>query len=314
MTESQPPVIKCPSCGHANAPSVNNCIICDFPLSRVTNQTQTRRMTPPGVLLEQPTFDDNFPSPHPNKTLGPLPDSNMLVDKQRSKANMTIERKCPDCGHVNRAGTFICVECGFKLVTNSNLDSSEKGEDHHERDTQTVPQLQVTEYDKQPVSLMRLEDLPDESDELDIPLLLNEPGKVVPVGSIKFMSWMTLRLDVIGFETPIMVHPRQEKPMLIGRAHPTLPIQPHIDLTPYLKEKHGVSRRHALLRLQGVRLEIQDLNSTNGTSINGVRFMPKEVNQIRNGDLLMLGQVKIRVTFVPQESDRSKGLTDELRL
>nr|MBX2844329.1 hypothetical protein [Flammeovirgaceae bacterium] len=34
----------------------------------------------------------------------------------------------------------------------------------------------------------------------------------------------------------------QNKPLLVGRSHQSLPVQPDIDLTPLLEEQHGISR------------------------------------------------------------------------
>lgn len=54
--------------------------------------------------------------------------------------------------------------------------------------------------------------------------------------------------------------------------------------------EHGVSRRHALLRVQGDRLEVEDLGSKNGTRLNGraVRSAPVQV-----GDELRFGSVSL---------------------
>ena len=134
----------------------------------------------------------------------------------------------------------------------------------------------------------------------------------MPAGCFKFTSWMNLRFDVVGFDTPIVIRPIEDKPLLIGRRHDSLPVQPHIDLTPYLVGKHGVSRRHALLRLRGNRLELQDLNSTNGTSINGVRFSPNENHQIRHQDMMMFGQVQLHISFVQQARSATMSNTEEL--
>lgn len=55
----------------------------------------------------------------------------------------------------------------------------------------------------------------------------------------------------------------------------------------------GISRRHAQLTFQGQWFSIQDLGSTNGTFVNGVRISGSQV--LQPGDLISLGT---EVTFV----------------
>ncbi len=53
----------------------------------------------------------------------------------------------------------------------------------------------------------------------------------------------------------------------------------------------SVSRRHAVLQLQDGRLTLSDLDSTNGTRVNGVNCLPGEVFLVQSDDQLQLGDV-----------------------
>lgn len=64
-------------------------------------------------------------------------------------------------------------------------------------------------------------------------------------------------------------------------------------------EDGTVSHHHALLILEGNDYTIRDLNSTNGTRVNGLRVVE---SKLHNGDLLRLGSVEIRY-----ESDVKKS-------
>lgn len=57
-------------------------------------------------------------------------------------------------------------------------------------------------------------------------------------------------------------------------------------------ESPYVSARHAIIRKRGKRFYIQDLNSTNGTFVNGKRI--KRIAKITNNDVITLGDVELK--------------------
>lgn len=134
----------------------------------------------------------------------------------------------------------------------------------------------------------------------DKPILLNEPTSDIPAGCFTFMPWMVLQLNVINTGMQIRVTPARDKSLLIGRNPESVPDGLDIDLTSYLQSHDGVSRVHAALNLHGTRLELEDKNSTNGTSINGIRFNPNESHPLRSGDIIMLGQFQMMAIFSPR--------------
>lgn len=56
-----------------------------------------------------------------------------------------------------------------------------------------------------------------------------------------------------------------------------------------------VSARHARFSLMGANLFVEDLGSTNGTAVNG--RLISEPQALRNGDVVNVGDVAIRVRF-----------------
>jgi hypothetical protein len=70
---------------------------------------------------------------------------------------------------------------------------------------------------------------------------------------------------------------------------------PWLDLEPYDGEAKGVSRKHALVERQNRLLYITDLDSRNGTRINGDLLAPSHRRLIRNGDELRLGGLVLQV-------------------
>lgn len=55
------------------------------------------------------------------------------------------------------------------------------------------------------------------------------------------------------------------------------------------------SGRHAELRVQASRIEVIDLESTNGTWVNGIRIEPNEPREVQIGDELTFGKTVLRV-------------------
>lgn len=81
---------------------------------------------------------------------------------------------------------------------------------------------------------------------------------------------------------------------VIGRADPVSKFFPEIDLTPYGALDQGVGRRHARLFILGAQIMIEDLDSTNGTQINGQRIPPNQPRALANGDTLIIGKLALR--------------------
>lgn len=205
--------------------------------------------------------------------------------------------KCADCGHINKVGEVFCDECGGALVATNKKDATADI-------TQQMPAIKFDEIAEKP---------PVEPPPTTTP----KTGKItqeddIPVGCFQFTGVMLLRLIHVESQRYMELMPDKDKPLLIGRSHDSLAVQPDVDLSPYLGELHGVSRRHALLRLRDLRLELQDLNSTNGTGINGFRFKAKETHELRNGDIITLGRTRLRVSFERKVSKNGEKVTDLL--
>jgi len=83
----------------------------------------------------------------------------------------------------------------------------------------------------------------------------------------------------------------------------TLPLT---DLQPFHANVFGVSRKHAVVEKDGGHIVLTDLNSSNGTRLNGTPLLPMRRCIIRHGDALQLGALQLRVRFCKsQESDQS---------
>ncbi len=80
---------------------------------------------------------------------------------------------------------------------------------------------------------------------------------------------------------------------IIGRSDVNSSYRPDIDLAVCSALEKGVSRRHAaLVRYQGF-IHILDLNSVNGTFINGERLQPDVPYLLNTDDDLRLGTLNV---------------------
>ena len=111
----------------------------------------------------------------------------------------------------------------------------------------------------------------------------------VPVGG----SSLKLILEDTGEE---LSFPEKEE-ILVGREDPVEAVFPDIDTTPYNGEEDGVSRKHARIFQQGDAYYIEDLNSVNSTFLNKTKLEPRTPSPLIDGDELMLGRLKFRISL-----------------
>jgi hypothetical protein len=179
---------------------------------------------------------------------------------------------CPKCGHLNRAGILVCEKCGTLLIGDDTIGGTKRFEE------QQVAASAATTIEPTGIT---------ETNEI--------VSAVSTAGSTQFTDNMVLRLEIEGAPTPILLHPKFETSL--GRRDPATGTMPDVDLSAYAGYRLGVSRKHAIIRLKNERLEIYDLGSSNGSSVNGTRLTPHQPQILRDGDELLLGKMMVRVLF-----------------
>ena len=116
-----------------------------------------------------------------------------------------------------------------------------------------------------------------------------------------FDSESTLVLRLRGKEKSFQLSARHlGLGLIIGRNAPGHAPKAHIDLTRYNGEDMGVSRRHAHLRFdpKNNTIRVADMQSANGTFVNGQKLHPGEVRVLRHGDRLRLGRLELAATIL----------------
>jgi hypothetical protein len=110
----------------------------------------------------------------------------------------------------------------------------------------------------------------------------------------------TLVLHVRGSNKTYRVQPQKEQhEVIIGRSDGSS-MQPDVDLADQNAGQIGVSRLHLSIQYSSKHntISISDLNSANGTFVNGQKLHPHEVRVLRHGDELRLGRMVFQILFL----------------
>lgn len=106
-----------------------------------------------------------------------------------------------------------------------------------------------------------------------------------------------LRVNIVGAQ-PQTIGVKVRERMLVGRGDEDGHVTPDLDFGPYDGIRNGVSRRHAMITYEQDSLFIQDLDSTNGTRINGFELDPEQTYRLRDGDEVEFGRMRVIFRFV----------------
>lgn len=85
---------------------------------------------------------------------------------------------------------------------------------------------------------------------------------------------------------------------ILGRSDGSSSYEPDIDLYEHGAQNLGVSRRHAVLIRHRGFVNIMDLDSVNGTFMNGKRLSPHIPYIFNPGDRLSLANMDITITHI----------------
>ncbi|MBK8020293.1 MAG: response regulator [Chloroflexi bacterium] len=131
------------------------------------------------------------------------------------------------------------------------------------------------------------------------PVFATSPGQTGPLDLS--LPWV-VEFRIVGTATTLQVQVRDA--MILGRGDVNSGYFPEVDLTPFDAFSKGVSRRHAVITIKNNRLSLRDLNSTNGTRINGVPCEPGAEKRLRHGDELQFGHLRMQMSLavVPSQA------------
>ena len=170
--------------------------------------------------------------------------------------------ECPSCNHREFVGTLFCSECGTRLVHAS-----------------PIPTMSIS---------------PDKiSKEANATKPSPPPGPDLSTGAL-------LELRVVSSGDVISLLGRDN--FTLGRSIEGQAVIPDVDLAKYDAYDQGISRMHAELRVEKEGVFVLDLDSANGTIVNGKRIKGEKTSAIHHGDIIQLGRLRLQII-----SQRTKG-------
>jgi hypothetical protein len=164
--------------------------------------------------------------------------------------------ECPNCKNKEFPGALFCGQCGTQLS---------KGNDA----TQALMRETGNVLFDSAVS-RHLKDIPSDVavEEATVTLHVLDTGQFLPLS---------------GQDT-----------FTLGRLSQGQTQGPDVDLTDYNAYMQGVSRIHASIKVDKNRVHITDMGSVNGTRVNGSRLEPHVARPLQNGDIVVLGKLKLQ--------------------
>jgi len=163
--------------------------------------------------------------------------------------------ECPSCKHQEFVGTLYCSECGTRLVH-----------------TNPFPAM-----DSDP-------------DWVDLDAATSEGGTG---RGLELESGAALGLRVLATGDMVSLVGRDN--YTLGRGGSGQAIVPDVDLDHYGAQDQGISRLHAEIRIVESGVHIVDLDSVNGTLVNGERLEPQSPRLLGHKDMIQLGRLRLQL-------------------
>lgn len=167
---------------------------------------------------------------------------------------------CPNCHNKEMPGAYFCSECGTPLISMEFLST---------RMINKPVEIKVEPMDYPETLIIRNK---AKQKDPNISLHLVESGKII--------------------------HLNDRKEFTLGRAVEGQSLIPDVDLSPYDAFSQGVSRMHVTLRIVNGAVYVSDMDSSNGTRLNGQKIIPHVEYSVNHGDLVTLGKMKIQVLLI----------------
>jgi len=105
----------------------------------------------------------------------------------------------------------------------------------------------------------------------------------------------TINLEVSVLDSGRKMLLSADREILVGRLDAAHGIFPELDMTTDDGLEQGVSRRHARIYTRDGTCFVEDLDSTNGTFLNGERITPYLPYAFHDGDALTFGTMQLQV-------------------
>ena len=204
--------------------------------------------------------------------------------------------KCGECGYENMDGLDYCDGCGAKLAAAAGgsaaapaAESKSETPAAATEGAEATPAPEAKADGEAPTSEAPTGDLKKEAPAADAPA-------AAPAAA---PSMFKAKLSVVRGGRKGQEFPLEDGNNLIGRWDPETGSFPEVDLDADDPEAK-ISRKHALLRIDGGKITIEDIGSLNGTYVNRQpRLSPGSPAEIKSGDEVIIGKTFLKLVVEP---------------
>ncbi len=199
--------------------------------------------------------------------------------------------KCGECGYENMDGLDYCDGCGAKLAAAAGGTAAAPAENKSE----TTPPAPSAEIDAKATPSLAADAPVDGQPTSEGPSADVSGGAAPSAAPASFKA----KLSVVRGGRKGQEFPLEDGNNLVGRWDPETGSFPEVDLDADDPEAK-ISRKHALIRIDGGKITIEDIGSLNGTYVNRQpRLSPGSPAEIKSGDEVIIGKTFLKLVIEP---------------
>ncbi len=220
--------------------------------------------------------------------------------------------KCGECGYENMDGLDYCDGCGAKLAAaaggSSSAGTAAPAAPAAENKSETPAEPSAESIDANATPSLAADAKPDgEAPTSETPTgdLKKEAAEAPAAASADAAApsaapaAFKAKLSVVRGGRKGQEFPLEDGNNLIGRWDPETGSFPEVDLDADDPEAK-ISRKHALIRIDGAKITIEDIGSLNGTYVNRQpRLSPGSPAEIKSGDEVIIGKTFLKLVIEP---------------
>jgi len=263
----------CPQCGVDNPANARFCDQCGAALIPVPAQAAPTNPSIPAPIA---------PPPQQPVTAAPA--------VQAGTAGLT----CPQCGAAAIPGEAFCDNCGAPLNAPAR-PVSQAPTPPYSTGVPPQPSYPVPQpsYTPPPVAQPSCTPPPVAQPSYTPPPAVQQPAYTPPAYTPPARTSLAPAQLIVASSGASLPLPAAAQ-AVVGRSDPVSNFYPDVDLNPHGALDNGVGRRHVRLLVQNGQVMVEDMDSTNGTVLNGQKLLPRQPQPLRSGDQLVVGKLLLR--------------------
>ena len=210
--------------------------------------------------------------------------------------------KCGECGYENMDGLDYCDGCGAKLAaagTAAGAPAAAAPEAAAPEAAPAAPAAESTDANAAPADGAAAPTAEAPKSEAPTGEIKPEAAPESAPATAAAAAPFKAKLAVVRGGRKGQEFPLEDGNNLIGRWDPETGSFPEVDLDADDPEAK-ISRKHALIRIEGGKITIEDIGSLNGTYVNRQpRLSPGSPAEIKSGDEVIIGKTFLKLVVEP---------------